>query len=164
MCTLMALACSGFGFAVGGNLQFQSKMQACQDYSWVFSKVCQLWAGPNAWLQGSTTGAWVGMVLGSFVAGLATSREHQEDYQQLTAEEEAELKRVLCSLETAMTGVYPFSSREGLILALGMQLSQGESKEGLKLHTVKQLISSLEESNLNSGKGLISGEDNDKLI
>ncbi|MDB9516150.1 hypothetical protein PN466_04150 [Roseofilum reptotaenium CS-1145] len=164
MCTLMALACSGFGFAVGGNLQFQSKMQACQDHSWGFSKVCQLWAGPSAWLQGSTTGAWVGLIIGGFVAGLATSREHQEDHQQLTVEEEAELKRVLSSLETAMTGVHQFSSRERLILALGMQLSQGISKEGLKLHTVKQLVSSLEERNLNSGKGLISGEDDDKPI
>lgn len=160
----MALACSGFGFAVGGNLQFQSKMQACQGYSWGFSKVCQLWAGPSAWLQGSTTGAWVGMVLGGFVAGLATSRESREDSQQLTAEEEAELKRVLCSLETAMTGVHGLSSRERLILALGMQLSQSESKEGLKLHTVKQLVSSLEESKLNSGKGLISEEDDNKPI
>ncbi|MDJ1180987.1 hypothetical protein PJF56_19180 [Roseofilum sp. BLCC_M91] len=171
ICTLVALASSGFGFAVGGNFQLQSKMQACQDYSWGFNNVCQLWVGPSAWLQGSTTGAWVGIVLGGFLAGLSTSKISQENHQenrQLTPEEQAELERVLGFLETKAMGVEQLTSRERLILALGMQLSQNQFREQdttepLKVETVEKLISSLGQNSQTSGKLPSSEEDNDGI-
>ncbi|MDJ1170784.1 hypothetical protein PMG71_15230 [Roseofilum sp. BLCC_M154] len=160
ICTLVALASSGFGFAAGGNLQFQSQMKTCQDYSWPFKNLCQLWVGPTAWLQGSTTGAWVGMVLGGFVAGLATAKKSPQ--QQPQSLEPANLEQVLSSLETQMPEVHQLSDRERLILALGMQLSQSEPTEALKLHAVKQLVASLEPS-LESRKMEISEEDQDEI-
>lgn len=144
ICTLVALASSGFGFLVGGNLQFQSQMKTCQDYSWPFKNLCQLWVGPTAWVQGSITGAWVGMVLGGFVAGLATTKKSpQEQHQSL---EQADFEQVLSSLETQIPGVHQLSDRERLILALGIQLSQSQPTEALKLHSVRQLVASLEPS------------------
>jgi len=97
------------------------------------------------------------------MAGLATS-DPQASHQSL-AQEQAELEQVLSSLETQVPGVEPLSkplsNRERLILALGMQLSQSELTEALKLHSVKQLVASLE-PNLDAGKLPMSEEDSDE--
>lgn len=111
------------------------------------------------------------MVLGGFLAGLSTSKSSQENHQenrQLTPEEQAELEQVLGSLETKAMGVEQLTSRERLILALGMQLSQNQFREKdttepLKVETVEQLISSLGQNSQTSGKLPSSEEDNDGI-
>ena len=100
------------------------------------------------------------MVLGGFIAGLATTKKSsQEQHPSL---EPADLEQVLSSLETQMPGVHQLSHREQIILALGMQLSQSQPTEALKLHSVNQLVASLEPS-LEPRKMHSSEEDQDEI-
>jgi len=111
------------------------------------------------------------MVLGGFLAGLSTSTSQQQNHQenhQLTAEEQANLERVLWFLETKAMGVEQLTSRERLILAFGMQLSQHKLREQhttepLELETVEQLISNLGQNPQISEKLTRSEEENDEI-
>ncbi len=80
--TLVAWASSVFGLTLGGAFQARVKTAHCQRYNWGLDQLCQVWVGPTAWFQGSLTGAWVGMVLGAFLAGLATAEALETDADQ----------------------------------------------------------------------------------
>ena len=80
ICTFTAIA-SGLGSAyMGGyinNLAHnnQCDVQAKQSLSLPgLNILCKAWVTPGAILQGSTTGLWMGTVLGAFIAGLATRK------------------------------------------------------------------------------------------
>ena len=44
--------------------------QRCQNQPWAMKELCNLWVTPGATWQGSTTGIWVGTILGAFAGGL----------------------------------------------------------------------------------------------
>ena len=141
ICTITALASGLLGFAIGGQLQARAQTEACDRYSWGWSHLCKGWNGPTAWLQGSGTGLWVGMVFGSFLAGVATFEEswdtssgERSDTPLLSVEEQAKLKQLLLLLDTTKTPEN-LTPEETLRLALGTQ-----SLESLNPKTIERLL------------------------
>ena len=80
ICTFVALASGFFGSYVGGQMSAIYRTQPCQAQFWGLNMACKSLLTPVAMWQGSTTGLWTGMVLGAFIAGLATSK--YQDPQQ----------------------------------------------------------------------------------
>ncbi|BAY28526.1 hypothetical protein NIES2107_03560 [Nostoc carneum NIES-2107] len=74
ICTLVALSSGFFGGYISGQLTLMLHSQKCQNQNWGFKQICNTWVAPGAIWQGSTTGLWVGSILGAFVAGLATNQ------------------------------------------------------------------------------------------
>ncbi|MDZ4873935.1 MAG: hypothetical protein CLLPBCKN_003331 [Chroococcidiopsis cubana SAG 39.79] len=74
VCTFVALAAGCFGAIAGGQISAWVHQQNCQQFQWGGKEICQAWAIPGALWQGSTTGFWVGEVVGALLAGLATQR------------------------------------------------------------------------------------------
>ncbi|MBW4559921.1 MAG: hypothetical protein KME32_02000 [Mojavia pulchra JT2-VF2] len=72
ICTLVALSSGFFGLYFGGQITFIFHSQKCQNQPWGLKEMCNTWVAPGAMWQGSTTGLWIGTVLGAFAAGLAT--------------------------------------------------------------------------------------------
>lgn len=81
----MALT-SGFSAAyLGGKINLLAHQNQCNQDTKQYlllpgiNPICQAWVTPKALLQGSTTGLWVGTILGAFVGGLATRHPIDED-------------------------------------------------------------------------------------
>ncbi|OUL37098.1 hypothetical protein BV372_04210 [Nostoc sp. T09] len=72
ICTLVALSSGFFGGYICGHITLMRHSQKCQNQPWALKEMCNTWVIPGAMWQGSTTGLWMGTVLGAFVAGLAT--------------------------------------------------------------------------------------------
>ncbi|MEC4813220.1 MAG: hypothetical protein SAK29_08115 [Scytonema sp. PMC 1069.18] len=72
ICTFLALLSGFFGGYAGGQLTLNLHTQKCQNQAWGLKEVCNTIVTPGAIWQGSTTGLWVGTILGAFVGGLVT--------------------------------------------------------------------------------------------
>jgi hypothetical protein len=72
ICTFLALASGFFGAYTSGQITTMLHSQKCQNQSWGFQVMCNAWMTPGAIWQGSTTGLWIGTILGAFVGGLIT--------------------------------------------------------------------------------------------
>lgn len=85
ICSFVALASGFFGATVGGQLSWTAYSQQCEagvKKTWSLPgirAICQTWATPGALFKGSTTGLWTGMILGAFVAGLATHEKVDDE-------------------------------------------------------------------------------------
>lgn len=79
ICTFAALVSGVFSAYVGGQVSLQSHSHKCQTQPWGLKEVCKTWVAPGAIWQGSTTGLWMGWVLGAFVSGLATHKSCKEN-------------------------------------------------------------------------------------
>ncbi|AFZ00308.1 hypothetical protein [Calothrix sp. PCC 6303] len=73
-CTLIALTSGVFAGFIGGQIAVNLSNQKCQTQGWGFKELCYVSSTPVAMWQGSTTGAWTGVVLGAFVGGLVARR------------------------------------------------------------------------------------------
>jgi hypothetical protein len=70
ICTFFALSSGFFGAYIGSQITFMLHSQRCQNQPWAMKELCNLWVTPGATWQGSTTGVWVGTILGAFAGGL----------------------------------------------------------------------------------------------
>lgn len=64
---------------MGGQISLKVHSHKCQTQPWGLNAVCNAWVAPAAIWQGSTTGLWLGWILGAFVSGLATRKTFQEN-------------------------------------------------------------------------------------
>jgi len=78
ICTFVALASGFFSSYVGGQISLKTHRHNCQTQPWGLKTVCNAWVAPGAIWQGSTTGLWLGTILGAFVSGLATRKFSEE--------------------------------------------------------------------------------------
>lgn len=78
ICTFAALASGLFSSYVGGQISLKVQSQKCQTQPWGLKTVCNAWVAPGAIWQGSTTGLWVGTLLGALISGLATRKLAKE--------------------------------------------------------------------------------------
>lgn len=74
ICTLAALVSGLFSSYVGGQISLKIHSQKCQTQPWGLKTVCNAWVAPGAIWQGSTTGLWLGTLLGALISGLATRK------------------------------------------------------------------------------------------
>ncbi|HEY9811455.1 MAG TPA: hypothetical protein V6D13_19175 [Halomicronema sp.] len=73
ICSLIALSSGFFCSYLGGQLSVASRTNYCLDKNlWGLESFCSMVLSAPAWFQGSTTGLWVGTILGAFVAGSVT--------------------------------------------------------------------------------------------
>ncbi len=74
-CTLVTLVATACGAIGGGQFHWQSQIYRCQSGlgDWA-APLCQAWSVPGTLRSGVITGAWCGMVLGAFFAGLASHK------------------------------------------------------------------------------------------
>jgi len=79
ICTFVALASGFFSAYVGGQISWQIHNHNCQSQPWGLKTVCQTWVAPGALWRGSTTGLWMGWLLGALVSGLATRPSGKEN-------------------------------------------------------------------------------------
>jgi hypothetical protein len=75
ICTLLALTSGFCGGYIGGQITSMLHNRKCQNQPWGLKVMCHVWVTPGAAWQGSTTGVWIGTVLGAFVGGSITRRE-----------------------------------------------------------------------------------------
>ncbi|MDH6098867.1 hypothetical protein NWP21_08440 [Anabaenopsis sp. FSS-46] len=74
-CTFLAVTLGLLGAYIGGHMTSMLHNQNCQNQSWGLKVMCNVWVTPGATWQGSTTGLWMGTVLGAFIAGSITHTE-----------------------------------------------------------------------------------------
>lgn len=86
ICSLVAIASGLFGAYVGGQFSVTKRIHQCQSLPAGLKNVCGVLMTPEAAMRGSTTGLWVGTILGAFAAGVAT-------HQEVEAEIEKEARR-----------------------------------------------------------------------
>ncbi|MBW4555393.1 MAG: hypothetical protein KME59_05540 [Trichormus sp. ATA11-4-KO1] len=72
ICTFLALTSGLFGGYIGGQMTSMLHNQKCQNQPWGLKVMCNVWVTPGATWQGSTTGIWMGTILGAFVGGSVT--------------------------------------------------------------------------------------------
>lgn len=73
ICSLIALSSGFFCSYLGGQLSVAARTNQCQEKNlWGLGGVCSVVMTAPAWLQGSSTGLWVGTILGAFIAGSVT--------------------------------------------------------------------------------------------
>ena len=72
ICTFFALSSGFFGAYIGSRITFMLHSPRCQNQPWVIKESCNLGVTLGATWQGSTTGIWVGTILGAFAGGLVT--------------------------------------------------------------------------------------------
>jgi hypothetical protein len=70
ICTFLALSSGFFGGYIGSQMTLMLHSQRCQNQPWAMKELCNIWITPGATWQGSTTGIWVGTILGAFAGGL----------------------------------------------------------------------------------------------
>jgi hypothetical protein len=84
ICTFMALASGCFGAYMGVQIKLLADNHRCENMTKntlefaAFKTACQAWMMPGAYMQGSSSGLWAGMVMGAFIAGLATHHKQPE--------------------------------------------------------------------------------------
>lgn len=85
--TLIALSSGLFGAYLGGQTSTIARTQQCDagakqvlPLEGLLKPVCQAVVTPGALWQGSTTGLWTGMILGAFIAGLATRKSPDKEF------------------------------------------------------------------------------------
>lgn len=74
ICSFTALMSGAFGFYVGGQISLSVHSYECHQQPWGLSTLCQMKKAPASLWRGSTTGVWMGTLLGAFVAGVATKK------------------------------------------------------------------------------------------
>lgn len=74
ICSFVAIASGLFGAYLGGQISVADRTNQCQNYPWGLKSFCSILVTPGAAMQGSTTGLWVGTILGAFIGGLATHK------------------------------------------------------------------------------------------
>ncbi|MBD2354852.1 hypothetical protein H6G41_09490 [Tolypothrix sp. FACHB-123] len=74
ICSLVAIASGILGGYISGQTTLMLHSQKCHNQPWAVQQLCNTWVTPGAIWQGSTTGLWIGSILGAFVAGMATSQ------------------------------------------------------------------------------------------
>jgi len=85
ICTFVALTSGLSGAYLGGKINLLAHQNQCNQNTkqYLFlpkiNQVCKAWVTPKAVWQGSTTGLWMGTILGAFVGGLATRHPPDED-------------------------------------------------------------------------------------
>lgn len=72
ICSVMAITSGLLGAYIGGKFSMSERTQQCKTYQWGMDRLCQMVVTPNAAIQGSFTGLWVGSILGAFMAGTLT--------------------------------------------------------------------------------------------
>ncbi|MCT7949930.1 hypothetical protein NG798_09045 [Ancylothrix sp. C2] len=73
ICSLIALSSGFFCSYLGGQLSVSARTNQCQNKNlWGLEKICSTVMTAPAWFQGSSTGIWVGTILGAFIAGSVT--------------------------------------------------------------------------------------------
>jgi uncharacterized protein YcfJ len=75
ICTFIALMSGLSGTYIGTQINMSLQQQKCQSQPWGINTLCKTWVTPGAIWQGSTTGLWMGTVLGAFVGGLVTRKK-----------------------------------------------------------------------------------------
>ncbi|MBD2040742.1 hypothetical protein [Microcoleus sp. FACHB-672] len=82
ICSLVAIASGLFGAYLGGQISVVDRTNQCQTLPQGFKSVCALLVTPEAAMRGSTTGLWVGTIVGAFVGGLATHKEGEAEMEE----------------------------------------------------------------------------------
>jgi hypothetical protein len=73
-CTFSALLAGFLGAYIGGQITLNLYSQKCPNQPWGVKEICNAALTPSAIWQGSSTGIWMGTVLGAFVSGLKTRK------------------------------------------------------------------------------------------
>jgi hypothetical protein len=75
ICTFIALTSGFFAAFTGWQISMNIKSQKCQNQAWGVREICTFSVAPGAMWSGSTTGLWMGTVLGAYVGGLVTKKK-----------------------------------------------------------------------------------------
>jgi hypothetical protein len=145
ICTFVALASGLFGAYLGGQMNVIARTQQCQDLIKLKlpgkERLCRIGVTPLALWQGSTSGLWVGVVLGAFVGGVVTREQTlqtpEEEAASLSPKEREVLQRALLPL--AMKSLEPVGEGE-LDFPL---LKEPEALKKLTRSQVSQLLLAL---------------------
>lgn len=137
ICISAALASGFFSSYVGGQISLTVHRHNCQTQPWGFKTVCEAWVTPGAIWQGSTTGLWLGTMLGAFVSGwvtrksekaIASSNSPVDARQKLTA--------VSCADDLELTPAQREALEHLLVLLLVKLGSSSETTPDLELETL----------------------------
>jgi F0F1-type ATP synthase membrane subunit c/vacuolar-type H+-ATPase subunit K len=113
ICTFVALVSGVSSAYIGGQISLKTHSHSCQAQPWGLKAGCTAWVAPRAIWQGSTTGLWVGLVLGAFISGLATRPSANKE----TTTREGLTEAVsLCADEIELTDAQREALRRFLIL------------------------------------------------
>lgn len=74
VCMFVALTSGIVSAYVGSQISLKVQTQKCQAQPWVLETVCQAWVTPRAVWQGSTTGLYLGTLLGGIASILGTTK------------------------------------------------------------------------------------------
>ncbi len=113
ICTFVALVSGVSSAYIGGQISLKTHSHSCQAQPWGLKAGCNAWVAPRAIWQGSTTGLWVGLVLGAFISGLATRPSANKE---ATTREGLTEAVSLCADEIELTGAQREALRRFLIL------------------------------------------------
>ncbi len=152
ICTFIALASGLFGSYLGGQLSVVARTDECKTHQWGLNTICTAFITPVAAWQGSTTGLWVGTILGAFIGGLATRNSQKRI-------ENSELSEVERNLTPAQ--------RDELRRLIGflVQHSQGmRSRPASPKNTDLELLGGLRDRSLTSQQKLTLPEARDALL
>jgi hypothetical protein len=79
ICTFVALTSGFFGSYLGGQISWFARTAQCQNQPEGLNHLCRAWQTPGALWKGGLAGAWMGTILGAFIAGLATREVEKHD-------------------------------------------------------------------------------------
>ncbi len=134
ICTFVALVSGVSSGYIGGQISLKAHSYSCQTQPWALKAGCNAWVAPRAIWQGSTTGLWVGLVLGAFISGLATHPSASKE--AITGEGLTEAVS-LCADEIELTGAQREALRRFLVLLV---VKLGSTKaEKLSLEELQSL-------------------------
>jgi hypothetical protein len=172
----MALASGFFSSYVGGQISLKAHSHNCQTQLWglffetkylsrdfwgrksvpinpdgsrnnsILKTACDAWVAPGAIWQGSTTGLWLGLILGAFVSGLATRKSEEKAITSSNTPEDfsrQNLVAALCADGLELTPAQKEVLRRLLVLLIvkiGISSDNPESEtETLSLEELQRL-------------------------
>ncbi len=152
ICTFAALTSGILSSYIGGQISLKVHSQKCQTQPWGLQTICNAWVAPGAIWQGSTTGLWLGILLGALVSGLATRDRLIASTSDLAGQKLTEAIS-LCADELELTPEQREVLRSFLVL-LVLKLSSSNhtpdaEADTLSLEQLQRLVAIAKQQSLN---------------
>lgn len=152
ICTFVALTSGILSSYVGGQISLKVHSQKCQTQPWGLQTVCNAWVAPGAIWQGSTTGLWLGTLLGALVSGLATRDRMIASTNVDVAGQKLTEAVSLCADELELTPEQREVLRSFLVLLI-LELSSSNDidveADTLSLEQLQRLVAIAKQQSLN---------------
>lgn len=117
ICTLAAVASGLFSSYVGGQISLKVHSYKCQRQPWGLKSLCKAWVAPGAIWQGSTTGLWLGTLVGALSSGLATRKVAEKAIASSNSSDQKLIEAVsLCADDLELTPAQRETLRRFLVL------------------------------------------------